>query len=65
MSKSCPNHPANEKLQPLVGEIGWAGNFCRRAALDGSRGFQPTVNQVTPVRRGATVEVSGIQRQPT
>jgi hypothetical protein len=65
MSKFYLNHHTSKKLQPLVGEIVWAGNFCRSAAHDGSRGFQPTVNRVTPIRRGATVEMSGIQCQPT
>lgn len=27
MNKSCLNHFASEKVQPLVGEIGWAENF--------------------------------------
>jgi len=76
MNKSCLNHFASEKLQPLVGEIGCAtqgerdqlidcqSNRCVRrvATPDGSRGFQPTDRVCRAfVRRVATVE----KRNPT
>ncbi len=64
MSQFFLNHHTSEKLAPLVREIGWAKKPCRRAAHDGSRGFQPPVTPVTPIRRGATVEMSDTQCQP-